>query len=196
MAVYCDDLLMNGHPDAWAVSGVGLMEGDAAMRDALVPQDCLYNVISRDHSGSEVRVVGSIVEYIFAPEERERALARMTSPETRIVSVTVTEKGYGHNPATGDLDTANPAIAKDLASPGTPATAAGMIVEVTLIGRHRHCATLLCSTALTNTAHDTGLEPPESGRIGWLHGALVRQPPRKARPNPAALSGLPLDRSP
>ena len=130
MAVYCDDLLLEGHPEAWAISGVGLMEADAAMRDALVPQDCLYNVISRDHSGSEVRVVGSIVEYIFAPEERERALARLTMPETRIVSVTVTEKGYGHDPVTGDLDVTNPAIAKDLENPGSPATAAGMIVEV------------------------------------------------------------------
>ena len=59
-------------------------------------------------------MIGSIVDYLFAPDDPEAVLARLTDPATRIVSLTVTEGGYHVNQATGEFDAADPAIQHDL----------------------------------------------------------------------------------
>ena len=82
----------------WAISGVSLR--GAAVRDALQPQDCLYGLIENDGVAEVASVVGVVREALFAPEEGELVLARLASPATRIVTLTVTEKGYCHHPAT------------------------------------------------------------------------------------------------
>jgi len=133
MAVYCDDLLQQGGD--WGICGVGLLDVDSSMRDAMCGQDGLYTVISRDATGSEVMVVGSLLEYIFAPEQREAVLGKLTHADTKIVSITVTEKGYGHDPITGSLDLDHPAIKHDLEHPRQPISAGGLIVEAL---RQRH----------------------------------------------------------
>jgi fructuronate reductase len=56
-------------------------------------------------------------------------LARMADSASVFVSLSVSEKGYCYNAATGGLDTSNPDIAADLANARQPATAAGIIVE-------------------------------------------------------------------
>lgn len=97
-AVYLDDLL--GLPDAdpaWALCGVGLRPADAAMRDALQSQDCLYTVVERSQDGDSARVIGSIIDYLFAPDDGEAVLARLAAPETRLVTMTITEGGYDKN---------------------------------------------------------------------------------------------------
>lgn len=95
-AVYLDDLL--GLPDAdrgWGLCGIGLLDKDAAMRNALVPQDGLYTVIERNQSGDRAHVAGAMVQYLFAPDDGEAVMERLTTPQTRIVSLTITEGGYG-----------------------------------------------------------------------------------------------------
>lgn len=97
-AVYLDDLL--GLPDAdlsWGLCGVGLRPADAAMRDALHSQDCLYTVVERSQDGDAARVIGSIREYLFAPDDGEAVLSRLAAPETRLVTLTITEGGYDKN---------------------------------------------------------------------------------------------------
>ena len=94
-AVYTDDLLAQGGADGWGICGVGLRPEDRAMRDALIPQDCLYTVVTRSAEGDEARVVGSLVRYLFAPEQPEAVRNALASPQTRIVSLTITEGGYG-----------------------------------------------------------------------------------------------------
>ena len=76
-----------------------------------------------------MRIVGSIVDLLVAAEERERLVAAMAEPNIRIVSLTITEKGYCHDPATGALDEAHSDIRHDLAEPHAPVTAPGLIVE-------------------------------------------------------------------
>src|SRR5215217_3567914 len=125
MAVYVDDLLAK-HPD-WAIIGASLRRPDT--KDALEPQDGLYTVAVRDASGTHPRVIGSILRVLDANTEREELLALMASPQIRIVSLTVTEKGYCHDPATGELDQRHPDIVYDLANPGAPKSAPGMLVE-------------------------------------------------------------------
>ncbi len=94
-AVYIDDLLTLGRGDGWGICGVGIRPSDAAMREALVPQDCLYTVVMRDADGDKARVVGSITDYLFGPDNPEAVLEVLVAPETRIVSLTITEGGYG-----------------------------------------------------------------------------------------------------
>ena len=125
MAVYVDDLLKD-NPD-WAIIGASLRRPDT--KEALEPQDGLFTVAVRDASGTHPRVIGSILKVLDANSEREDLLALMASPQIRIVSLTVTEKGYCHDPANGELDQRHPDIVHDLANPEAPRSAPGMLVE-------------------------------------------------------------------
>ncbi|ROV90450.1 hypothetical protein VSDG_08430 [Cytospora chrysosperma] len=118
LAVYVDNLLGKNVDDArdWAICGVGLKPFDAGMRDALVPQDCLYTVIERSASGSAARVIGSINSFLYAPDDVEAVIAKMAHPDTRIVSMTITESGYYYNENTHELEVHDPDIVADLAS--------------------------------------------------------------------------------
>ncbi len=120
-AVYLDDLLAD-HPD-WAICGVSLHSAD--VRDALQPQDGLYTLALLGEQ-SQLRVVGSIRELLCAPEEPAAVLARLADPAVRLVTLTITEKGYCL--AGQDLDVTHPDIAHDLAAPTTPHSAIGYIV--------------------------------------------------------------------
>jgi fructuronate reductase len=66
---------------------------------------------------------------LVAPKDPEAVLAAMSAPATRIVTLTVTEKGYCHDPATGRLNWSHPTVAHDLANPAQPQGAIGFIVE-------------------------------------------------------------------
>ncbi len=125
-AVYLDDRIAAGETD-WGVLGASLRAPDTA--DALEPQDGLYAVAVRGLDGEALRVVGSLKGCLVATRERERLLAAMSAPATRIVSLTVTEKGYCHDPASGTLDEAHADIRADLAAPQAPRSAPGLLVE-------------------------------------------------------------------
>jgi fructuronate reductase len=125
MAVYVDDLLAD-NPD-WAIIGASLRRPDT--KDALEPQDGLYTVAVRDAAGTHPRVIGSILGVLDANTQREELLDLMAGPQIRIVSLTVTEKGYCHDPATGELDQRHPDVVHDLANPTAPKSAPGMLVE-------------------------------------------------------------------
>jgi fructuronate reductase len=124
-AVVIDDLLANG-PKEWGIVGASLRSADT--RDALLPQDRLYTVAVRSGAGAQHRVVGSILDTIVATENPERLIALLADPGTRIVSLTVTEKGYCHTPQTGELDEDHPDIVHDLSHPHAPRSAPGFIV--------------------------------------------------------------------
>ncbi|MBP0617110.1 mannitol dehydrogenase family protein [Jiella mangrovi] len=124
-AVYIDDLLAND--PQWGIVGASLRRAD--MRDALKAQDNLYTVAVRSGEGTRLRVIGSIGSIHVAPEDPETLLAALCDPAIRIVSLTVTEKGYCHDPATGDLNADHPDIRTDLENPRAPTSAPGLLVE-------------------------------------------------------------------
>jgi mannitol 2-dehydrogenase len=99
------------------------------MRDVLKKQDYLYTMVERDATGDQARVIGSILDFLFAPENREAVLERMASPECRIVSLTITEGGYYVNQGTGEFDAENPDIQHDLRQPGEPICSFGYLIE-------------------------------------------------------------------
>jgi fructuronate reductase len=124
-AVVTDDLLAQGASD-WGIVGASLRSPDT--RDALAPQDCLYTLAVRSGAGTEHRIIGSVLETIVAPANPAGLVGLMADPATRIVSLTVTEKGYCHTPQTGELDAQHPDIVHDLRHPDAPRSAPGFIV--------------------------------------------------------------------
>ncbi len=129
-AVYLDDLMNRGEAMEWGICGVGLLPGDARMRDALHAQDGLYTLVVKHPSGEHTaRVVGSMIDYRFLPDDPEAVLEIMAAPATRIVSLTVTEGGYNFHHVTGAFDFAHPGVVHDLEPGAVPVSVFGVVVE-------------------------------------------------------------------
>ncbi len=128
MAVYLDDLFAQGRGMDWAIIGAGVRAPDAAMRAALLAQDCLSTVITLDPRGKSARRIGAMIDFLPVSPDNAPLIAAMTAPAIRIVSLTVTEGGYFINPATGAFDPTAPEIAADAEAPATPVTAFGAII--------------------------------------------------------------------
>ena len=123
------EAVLNSGDLAWGIVGAGMQS--SGMRDALVPQDGLYAVAEVGADSEKISVVGAIVDVLGGADEAEkiRLLAKMSDISTRIVSITVTEKGYYLDLATGKLLVQSEAIAADLANPDVPRTILGLIVR-------------------------------------------------------------------
>lgn len=94
-AMYVDRLLENGLASDWGICGVGVLPGDRRMADALGGQDGLYTLLLENPDGTrDARVIGSIVDYRFAPDDPEAVVELLAAPSTRIISLTITEGGY------------------------------------------------------------------------------------------------------
>jgi fructuronate reductase len=139
---------------AWGITGASLQRPD--QRDRLKPQDGLYTLLKRAPAGPELRIIGCVSEVLVAPEDPAALVARLAAPATRIVSLTVTEKGYCHDPATGRLKADHPDIVHDLANPDAPRSAVGILVAGL---KRRRAAGLGPFTALScdNLPHNGGV---------------------------------------
>jgi len=116
----------------WGVCGVSLRSPD--MRDALAPQGGLYALALRDADArgqprESVQVIGAVTRLLVAAEDPAAVLDAIAHPDTRIVSLTVTEKGYHHDPASGALRRDDPDLRHDLAHTGAPRTTLGYLVH-------------------------------------------------------------------
>ncbi len=137
-AMYLDTLMNNGAAMDWGICGVGLQPSNAAMRDVLAAQDGLYTLVLRHGDGTwEARVIGSIVEYLFAPDDPEAVIEKMAAPATRIVSLTVTEGGYNLDTVTGEFNSGDPAVVADLRQGAVPGTVFGLVTEALARRRDR-----------------------------------------------------------
>lgn len=124
-AVVFDDAAEKGDM-RWGIVGASLRS--ASVRDALVPQHCLYSVVERDGSNERVRIIGALRDVMVAQENAAALVNVMASADTHIVTLTVTEKGYHLDPATGKLIETSADVIADLNSLTHPRTAAGLIV--------------------------------------------------------------------
>jgi fructuronate reductase len=113
------------HDPRWGICAVSLRSTD--VRDALVPQDGLYTLAALDGSTS-YQVIGALKQTLVAPEDPETVLEQLCAPRTRVVTITVTEKGYCLG-ADGSLDMAHGDIRRDLRSPHSPTSLIGYLVE-------------------------------------------------------------------
>ena len=122
-ASYVDALL---HSDPrWAIAALSLKS--SGVRNALAPQDGLFTLVTMS-ARPRLRIIGAIREVLVATEDRERAFARLTAPETRLVTLTVTEKGYCLDPS-DLLDASHPDIAHDQRHPTMPRSVVGWLTE-------------------------------------------------------------------
>jgi mannitol 2-dehydrogenase len=138
MAMYHDRLMNEGKALDWGICGVGVMEADARMRDALTAQDCRYTLVLKHSDGSwDARTIGSIAEYLFAPDDPEAVIEKLAAPETRIVSLTVTEGGYNLDDTTGEFVEDDPAVQHDLQAGEAPKTVFGLVTEAVVRRRER-----------------------------------------------------------
>lgn len=110
----------------WGITGVSLRSTDT--RDALAPQGWAYTAVSLAPDGPQARQIDVLNDVLVAPEDPQAVLDAMTDPAVRIVSLTVTEKGYCHHPAYGTLDHNHPDIIHDIAN-DLPRSAPGYIVR-------------------------------------------------------------------
>src|ERR1022692_3151070 len=93
----------------------GVTQRSPRVAEQLAPQDDLYTLLVRDGTEARPQVIGAVREVIYAGADPAAVTARIAQPEVSIVSLTVTEKGYRHDPATGRLRLRDPEIAADLA---------------------------------------------------------------------------------
>jgi mannitol 2-dehydrogenase len=135
-AMYLDRLMNEGKALDWGICGVGVLPHDLAMKQVMDQQDCLYTLVLKNPDGTrEGRVIGSIKEYLYAPDSPEAVIEKMVSPDVRIVSLTVTEGGYNFHHVTGEFDAGNPDVVHDLAAGAAPRTTFGLVTEA--IARRR-----------------------------------------------------------
>jgi fructuronate reductase len=154
-AVFTEAVLAAGDR-RWGILGASLRSPET--HDALAPQDFLYTVASRDDDAERLQVIGAVRGVLLAAHDPEPLLRAMCDPRVMIVSSTVTEKGYGLDPASGGLRERNPDIQHDLANPQRPRSAPGFLVEA--LARRRAAGTpaftVLCCDNLARNGETVG----------------------------------------
>ncbi len=151
-AIYLAEAMAKSGGD-WGIVGVSLQS--PGTRDRLKPQGWAYTALELAPEGEKPQVVTVLRDVLVAPENPQAVLDAMADPAVKIVTLTVTEKGYCHEPSTGRLNRAHPDIQHDLQSP-QPRSAPGFLVRALAMRRERGLApfTVLCCDNL-----------PENGRV-------------------------------
>ncbi|TCQ03889.1 MULTISPECIES: mannitol dehydrogenase family protein [Sphingomonas] len=186
----------------WGITGVSLRS--AGVRDQLAPQDGLYTLVVRDGEGERLQVIGAVMDVLVAPEDPAAVVAALASAETHIVTLTITEKGYKLDRATGKLQAGDADVAHDLASLDAPRTAPGFLVAG-LAARHAagtgpltilscdnlpHNGTLLRDAVLAMAAaHDADLRDWIAATVTFPQTMVDRIVPATTPADIAALAG-------
>jgi fructuronate reductase len=121
------EAVLNKFGGDWGIIGSSLRS--ASVRDQLVPQDCLYTLVERSGEGEKLQLIGAVLDTLVGPENPAALVAQIAASNIKIVSLTITEKGYCHDPATGNLNLNHPDIIHDLAHLDKPVSAIGFLVS-------------------------------------------------------------------
>ena len=113
----------------WGICGIALLENDRRIIDALKRQRGHYSLTTFDETGqTESTRITSITQLLFAPDEPQAVIEKLSSPEVKIVTLTITEAGYNIDLATGRFKPDGPDVQHDVANPGQPRTVFGYLV--------------------------------------------------------------------
>ena len=150
-AIYIAEAMKASGED-WGITGVSLQS--SGTRDRLRPQGWAYTAVELGPDGEKPEIVDVLRDVLVAPENPQAVLDAMVAPEVQIVSLTVTEKGYCHEPSTGRLNHEHPDIRFDLEN-SLPKSAPGFLVRAL---QARHAAglppfTVLCCDNLPENGH-------------------------------------------
>lgn len=154
-AVYTDTYMRKSGDHNWFIAGVSLRSGTVA--EQLNPQDGFYTVKVSSAQGQEQQIVQSVAKVLVAPDDPQAVLSLMASPTCHIISLTVTEKGYCHDPSTGNLNVQHPDIVHDLSNLDKPKTAIGYLISAlkTRFEAHIDAPTILCCDNLPENGNTT-----------------------------------------
>ncbi|MGB5556844.1 MAG: mannitol dehydrogenase family protein [Paracoccaceae bacterium] len=150
-AVYTAEALQSAGGD-WGITAVSLRS--TALRDAILPQGCAYTAVTLASQGARYDVIDVIDDVLVAPENPRAVLAAMADEGVKIVSMTITEKGYCHNPAASNLRFDHPDIAHDLTHPDAPRSAVGFLVRA--LARRRDAGTPAFTVLSCDNLPDNG----------------------------------------
>lgn len=120
------EAVLNEMGGDWGIIGCSLRS--TKVRDQLLPQDGLYTLVERSSNEEKLQVIGAVQKVLVGPEDPAGLVATLAQAQIKIVSLTITEKGYCHDPATGNLNLNNPDIIHDLENLQTPRSAVGFLV--------------------------------------------------------------------
>ncbi|MEO8849072.1 MAG: mannitol dehydrogenase family protein [Casimicrobiaceae bacterium] len=192
-AVYTDALL--ARDPRWGICGASLKTSRAIA--GLDAQDGLYSILWKDGGGTRAQVIGALRELRFAGDDRAGLVTRMADPRVCVVSLTVTEKGYCHLPATGALDFDHPDIVADLAHPDVPVSAPGTLVAAIAARRAANAGALniICCDNLPHNGRTLrGLvgefaQARDPSLLAWIDGNVAFPDTMVDRIVPATTAG-------
>jgi len=137
-AYYTDQLLHDESNSDWGICGVALLDFDTKIYNTLKEQDGLYTLVVKELDGTLTkRIIGSIVEVLYAPEDPKKVIEKMASPEVKIISLTITEGGYNYNEATGEFNYENPLVKHDIVNTHEPKTIFGYLTQALKLRKER-----------------------------------------------------------
>jgi mannitol 2-dehydrogenase len=178
--VYLHRLLQAGAPP-WTITGIGTQPGDRLLHEVLTAQDHLYTVAERPAEGEgRLHVVGSLIDHIWVPADPLAALDRLVDPATAIVTLTITEGGYGLARPDDEL-VLDDALTCDLAQPTRPRTVHGLLVEA-LVRRRANGTAPFTVASCDNIQHNgavaraalAGFALAREERLGdWVLGQVA-----------------------
>lgn len=143
------DRVLNAQGGDWGICEISLFSGDVLMSQ-LREQEHLYTVLEKGADGNKPIIIGAVNECLNAKLDTLAAIIeKFCEPQVAIVSLTITEKGYCIDPASGELDLTQPRIEHDLKYPHEPHSAPGILVEALHRRRERGCRPLPCSPVTT-----------------------------------------------
>lgn len=120
-ALLLDDTFSQGLNKEFGIVGIGILPIDQKMKDVMKEQDRLYTVIEKASNGNfKYKIIGSIIDYMFAPDNVNEVIERLASHQAKIVSLTITEGGY-------EIDVEK--VQDDLKNLSSPKTVFGIVVE-------------------------------------------------------------------
>lgn len=120
------EAVLNQFGGDWGIIGCSLRS--PSVRDQLAPQDCYYTLVERSGEGEKLQLIGAVQQTLVGPEDPVALVEIMAANNIKIISLTVTEKGYCHDPASGNLNLQHPDIVHDLQNLAAPKSAIGYMV--------------------------------------------------------------------
>lgn len=153
-AHYIHELIDKHKELDFGICGVDLLESDRKIYNILKDQDGLYTLYTKEANGAhKAKIIGSIVEYFYGPENPLAVIERMASPEIKIISLTIAEDGYLLHEITGAFDINHPAVTEDIKNPFSPKTVFGYLTQSFKLRKLRNlpgCTVLSCDNIKSN----------------------------------------------
>ncbi|MFY0715312.1 mannitol dehydrogenase family protein [Seonamhaeicola sp. NFXS20] len=153
-AFYTHELIERFNELNYGICGVDLLDTSRKIYNILKDQDGLYTLYIKEINGvHKAKVIGSIVEYFFGPENPMAVIEKMASPDIKIISLTIAEDGYHLNEITGEFDLNHPSVYEDLKNPLSPNTVFGYLTQAFKLRKLRGlpgCTILSCDNIKEN----------------------------------------------